>query len=116
MSSGEEFGGYSTHLFVNEDLIHKYICTICTLVARDPQQVSCCNTIYCKTCLLQLEERGSRFNCHNCHHSLVCDKYFRDRAPLLLMGHFYYLFFLADPYLPIVCELAVSSSDRQTKV
>ena len=70
MSSGEEFGGYSTHMFVNEDSIHKYICTICTQVARDPQQVSCCNTIYCKTCLLQLQERGSHFNCPNCRHSL----------------------------------------------
>jgi TNF receptor-associated factor 4 len=43
------------------------ICPICRLVARDPQQVSCCGKIYCKSCLTELEVQSKwTMRCANC--------------------------------------------------
>lgn len=54
-----EAGGYDCD-FVDEppsDLI----CLICTLVIKEPQQVSCCGKLFCKTCLTM-----SHKHCHRC--------------------------------------------------
>ena len=44
--------------FVDEDPSKKYSCSICQLVARDPQQVPCCSNLYCKICLQKLQSRN----------------------------------------------------------
>uniref|UniRef100_A0A1X7U776 RING-type domain-containing protein n=1 Tax=Amphimedon queenslandica TaxID=400682 RepID=A0A1X7U776_AMPQE len=55
----------------------EYQCHICTLVAQDPQQVTCCSNIYCKSCLDTLKEKGQGFICPTCRSSLE-GKYFKD--------------------------------------
>ena len=70
------YGGYSC-TFVDSDPPNEYLCYICRLVARDPQQVSCCYNIYCKSCLDTLKEKGQRFICPTCRSSLE-GKYFKD--------------------------------------
>ena len=44
----------------NGDPPNEYHCHICTFVAHEPQQVTCCYNIYCKT---SLQEKGQDFNC-----------------------------------------------------
>ncbi|XP_003388776.1 PREDICTED: TNF receptor-associated factor 5-like [Amphimedon queenslandica] len=75
-SSGLTYGGYS-YSFVDDDPPNEYLCHICTLVARDPQQVTCCSNIYCKSCLDTLKEKGQGFICPTCRSSLE-GKYFKD--------------------------------------
>ena len=73
------YGGYS-YKFVDGDPPDEYLCHICTLVARDPQQVTCCYNIYCKSCLDTLKEKGQLgqgFVCPTCRSSLE-GKYFKD--------------------------------------
>ena len=70
------YGGYS-YKFVNGDPPDEYLCHICTLVARDPQQVTCCYKIYCKSCLDTLKKKGQGFICPTCRCSLE-GKYFKD--------------------------------------
>ena len=66
--------------FVDEDLSEKYFCSICHLVARDPQQVSCCNILYCKSCLQKLQPRNTysrqSVGCPSCRKPL--GNYFSD--------------------------------------
>ena len=50
-----QYGGYDFK-FVDGEPDHKYICAICTLVSRDPQQVTCCYNTFCNTCLQRLEQ------------------------------------------------------------
>ena len=78
-ADGAPYGGYS-YKFVDGDLPDEYLCHICTLVARDPQQVTCCYNIYCKSCLDTLKEKGQLgqgFVCPTCRSSLE-GKYFKD--------------------------------------
>ena len=75
-TSDRTYGGYS-YKFVDGDLPDEYLCHICTLVARDPQQVTCCYNIYCKSCLDTLKEKGQGFVCPTCRSSLE-GKYFKD--------------------------------------
>lgn len=69
-------GGYS-YAFVDNNLPSKYICHICTLVARDPQQVSCCYQVFCKSCLLSYKESKLDFTCPICRKPLS-GNYFKD--------------------------------------
>ncbi|XP_011407488.1 PREDICTED: TNF receptor-associated factor 4-like [Amphimedon queenslandica] len=75
-SNNGTYGGYSYN-FVTCDPPDEYLCHICTLVARDPQQVTCCSNIYCKSCLDTLKEKGQGFICPTCRSSLE-GKYFKD--------------------------------------
>ena len=75
-SSKSSYGGYS-YKFIDADLPEKYNCAICTFVARDPQQVTCCSHIYCKSCLLHLKQRSGSFNCPTCRQHLD-GRYFPD--------------------------------------
>ncbi|XP_011407490.1 PREDICTED: TNF receptor-associated factor 5-like [Amphimedon queenslandica] len=78
-TSNGTYGGYSYN-FVAGDPPNEYLCHICTLVARDPQQVTCCYNIYCKSCLDTLKEKsqlGQGFICPTCRSSLE-GKYFKD--------------------------------------
>ena len=59
MATGGTYGGYDYN-FVDGDPPSKYICTICTLVARDPQQVTCCGNTFCKTCLEHLKQSSGQ--------------------------------------------------------
>ena len=59
MATGGAYGGYDYN-FVDGDPPSKYICTICTLVARDPQQVTCCYNTFCKSCLEHLKQSSKK--------------------------------------------------------
>ena len=75
--AASEYGGYS-YKFVDAGLPEKYNCAICTFVARDPQQVTCCSHIYCSSCLLKHKQKsGSLFNCPSCRQNLD-GRYFPD--------------------------------------
>ena len=69
-------GGYK-YKFVDGEPPNKYICTICKLVSRDPQQ-GCCRNVYCKSCLQQLKDIGRDFNCPICDDE-VTNNCFPDR-------------------------------------
>ena len=75
-ADGARYGGYNYN-FVNGDPPDEYVCHICALVAWDPQQVTCCSNIYCKSCLDTLKKKGQWFICPTCHSSLE-GKYFKD--------------------------------------
>ena len=72
-----ETGGYN-YRFVDDDPPTKYICHICTFVARTPQQVSCCGYVFCESCLKELKSKGQQFICPICRRNLK-NKYFNDR-------------------------------------
>ena len=75
----QKCGGYN-YKFVIRDLPENYNCAICTFIARDPQQVTCCSHTYCMSCLLHhMQKSGSamNFNCPTCHQQLV-GRYFPD--------------------------------------
>ncbi|XP_003383553.1 PREDICTED: TNF receptor-associated factor 4-like [Amphimedon queenslandica] len=74
------YGGYD-YTFVDGDPPSNYICLICTLVSRDPHQVSCCYNIYCKSCLDKHRKKSSwngRFSCPACRELLDTRSYFKD--------------------------------------
>ena len=75
-SDGTACGGYD-YSFVDGDPPDEYQCHICKLVARGPQQVTCCYKIYCKSCLDTLKEKGHQFNCPTCR-SPLRGAYFED--------------------------------------
>ena len=70
MATGE--GDYSYNSVDNPP--DDTVCHICSLVARDPQHVTCCCKIFCKTCL---DTEGQGFVCPICGSSLRM-KYFKD--------------------------------------
>ena len=75
MATGGVYGGYDYN-FVDGDPPDRYICTICTLVARDPQQVTCCYNTFCKTCLEHLKQStGQHAKCPLCKEPL---NFFKD--------------------------------------
>ena len=75
-SKAMAYGGYN-YSFVNGDPPSEYHCHICTFIAHEPQQVTCCYNIYCKTCLETLQEKGQDFNCPTCREPLT-GNYFKD--------------------------------------
>ena len=77
MGEGHNIGGYIYHFI--EDVPDKYKCLVCLLPSRDPHQVSCCGSVYCKSCLDQLRDSPEEFNCQapDCRENLT-NKYFRD--------------------------------------
>ncbi|XP_003388779.1 PREDICTED: TNF receptor-associated factor 4-like [Amphimedon queenslandica] len=77
MATCDDYGGGYDFKFVDGDPPDEYQCHICTLVAQDPQQVTCCYNIYCKSCLDTLKEKGQGFICPTCRSSLE-GKYFKD--------------------------------------
>ena len=76
-------GGYD-YEFVSDPPSHEYICLICTLVAREAQQASCCGKIFCKECL----EKSMRANdnCPHCREDLN-GRYFRDMRAIRSINH-----------------------------
>ena len=78
--SDSSYGGYD-YTFVDGDPPSNYICLICTLVSRDPHQVSCCYNIYCKSCLDKHRNKSSwngTFSCPACRRLLDSKSYFKD--------------------------------------
>ena len=59
-----EAGGYG-YTFVDGQPSNDCICSICTLVAREAHQLSCCGKIFCKSCLEKMKEVSSGFDCPN---------------------------------------------------
>ncbi|XP_003390492.1 PREDICTED: TNF receptor-associated factor 5-like [Amphimedon queenslandica] len=77
MATCDDYQGGYEFKFVTGEPRDEYQCHICTLVARDPRQVTCCSNIYCKSCLDTLKEKGQGFICPTCRSSLE-GKYFKD--------------------------------------
>ena len=63
--------------FIDGDPPTKYVCSICTFVARQPQQTSCCGNIFCKNCLELLKYKCKNFTCPICRCNPL--DYFNDR-------------------------------------
>ena len=75
MATGGLYGGYDYN-FVDGDPPDRFICTICTLVACDPQQVTCCYNTFCKSCLEHLKQStGQHAKCPLCKEPL---NFFKD--------------------------------------
>ena len=55
-----------------------YVCAICTLVARNPHQVSCCGGIFCKDCIQKFKKATKKPPCPLCRKSLSNYKCFKD--------------------------------------
>ena len=76
MATGGVYGGYDYN-FVDGAPPDRYKCTICTLVARDPQQTNCCGNTFCKSCLSQhLQATGRNARCPLCNKQPL--RYFND--------------------------------------
>ena len=60
-----DLGGYDCN-FV-EQPSDDLICLICTFVAKDPQQLTCCGKIYCRACLVEHKKRSNV--CPQCRES-----------------------------------------------
>ena len=54
MATGRGYGGYD-YKFVDGEPREALKCSICTLVLRDPQQVTCCFNRFCKSCMNQIK-------------------------------------------------------------
>jgi hypothetical protein len=79
-TSCQMLGGYD-YQFADDKYI-KYTCPICALVARDPQQASCCGQVYCEVCIQSLKRRGINFTCPKCRHELADNHFFDKRTDL----------------------------------
>ena len=76
MASGGVYGGYDYN-FVDGAPPDRYICTICKLVSRDPQQTNCCGNTFCNTCLSQHSQViGQNARCPLCNEPPL--QYFND--------------------------------------
>ena len=77
MATGGVYGGYGyDYNFVDGDPPSKYICTICKLVSRDPQQTKCCYNTFCKSCLEHLKQSKRHAKCPLCKAEPL--KFFKD--------------------------------------
>ena len=62
-------------------------CPVCTLVQKEPYQLTCCGKIFCKSCLDQLIAKRS--SCPNCHADFIKKKkYFPDVNTKRRINHF----------------------------
>lgn len=67
MAAKADIGGYVKR-FV-DPLPDELVCFICHCAAREPHQITCCGTVYCKTCLNQQEQ--TKFSrCHTCRKAI----------------------------------------------
>ena len=66
--SDEWITGYDC-IFVR-DPPQDLICLICTFVARDPEQLTCCGRVFCRTCLEK--QRSNSPKCPHCS-GLICN-------------------------------------------
>ena len=70
-----EYGGYDNEFC--DSLPEECPCLVCTLVQKEPYQLTCCGKIFCKSCIDQLIHTNSR--CPNCRADSVKErKYFPD--------------------------------------
>ena len=75
-----EVGGYDYEMVTGQPP-NDYICLICTLIAREAYQASCCGKVFCKYCLEQLFRNNSNHSCPNCRQNLN-GKCFPDRRAI----------------------------------
>ena len=76
-TSQQVTGGYDYN-FMDSKLKEKYLCPICCCVARNPFQVTCCGSVYCKSCFSQLQTSSKSYpKCPNCRANLN-GTYFQD--------------------------------------
>ena len=72
-----ESGGYD-YEFVDTNLPDEFQCPICTLVARDVHQASCCGKMFCRSCLDELKRTSINYTCPNCRKDLTNNHCFKD--------------------------------------
>ena len=68
MASKVDLKGYD-HQFVNPPP-DELLCLICTLLAREPQQTTCCGKVYCKVCIEELVKHTNK--CPQCREEINC--------------------------------------------
>ncbi len=74
-SISAQYGGYD-YTFC-DPLPDECPCLVCTVVQKDPYQLTCCGKIFCKGCLYLLIEQNT--SCPNCRGDFIKNKqYFRD--------------------------------------
>ena len=69
-------GGYNLTL-VDGHLYNEFVCQQCSLLWKEPYQVTCCGFIMCKTCLHKLRVSDNDFLCPSCESNLN-KNYFKD--------------------------------------
>ena len=69
--------GRHSFILVEEAQLSEFACPKCSLLLKDPYQVTCCGLIMCKTCLHQLRVSEHDFLCPSCNSSLN-KNYFKD--------------------------------------
>ena len=62
--TSKEIGGYDYNFIEFESPPDEFVCLICHLVARDPQQLLCCGKLCCNSCLK--ESRKCTEDCPRC--------------------------------------------------
>ena len=74
-SISAQYGGYD-YTFC-DPLPDECPCPVCTLVQKDPYQLTCCGKMFCKSCLYLLIEQNT--SCPNCRGNFIKgNKYFPD--------------------------------------
>ena len=68
MATNSDQKGYD-HQFLDQ-IPDELLCLICTLIARDPQQATCCGKVYCKACIDELAEHSKK--CPQCREDINC--------------------------------------------
>ena len=70
-------GGYD-YQFVDGPLFDDYTCLVCTLVAKEAQQTTCCGRVFCKQCLERMATKS--YKCLKCEDQE--GKYFPDKRAI----------------------------------
>ena len=79
------YGGYDYKFY--DPLPDECPCPVCTLVQKDPHQLTCCGKIFCKSCLDQLIKLNK--SCPNCRGDFIrSKKYFPDVNTNRKIKHF----------------------------
>ena len=75
-----EVGGYDYEMVTGQPPTD-YICLICSLIAREAYQASCCGKVFCKHCLEQFFQSKVNHQCPNCR-GCIKDGCFPDRRAI----------------------------------
>ena len=61
-----EYGGYDFNF--TKPVPHKFYCSICTKVLRDPHLTECCGRHFCRSCLKYWFKKEGKTTCPHCRH------------------------------------------------
>ena len=66
--SQETFGGYECEFVELPPSVFHTECPVCNLILREPDQVTCCGTDFCHTCIQRLQ--AEKIPCPNCRENI----------------------------------------------